>query len=188
LHTTLPYQRVLARESKPIMVKNMFPAGPLALLLVLGASVFSPAWASHQTADAGAGDSAAVVSDWHTGLALYGFDPVAYFAAGRPVAGRGRFERTIKGSTWRFSNAGNLAAFEANAAVYAPRFGGYDPLALGRGIATPGNPFIWLVFGARLYLFHDAAARAAFLADPRHVLAAAAAQWPAVSELLHEAR
>src|SRR5437870_9340989 len=76
-----------------------------------------------------------VVTDRHTGLALYGFDPVAYFTDAKPMAGRPDFEYWFGGAIWRFRNEGNRAAFIARPDVYAPRYGGYDALALARGLA-----------------------------------------------------
>src|SRR5882672_1596710 len=100
-----------------------------------------------------------VVVDRHTGLALYGVDPVAYFTDGTPVAGREEFEYRFVGAIWRFDNEGNRAAFAADPDVYMPQYGGYDPVGIGRGLATPGFPALWVVFGERLYLFYTVDAR-----------------------------
>lgn len=121
-----------------------------------------------------------VTAYWRTGLALHGFDPVAYFAERRAVPGRAEFERETEGGTWRFRNEGNMAAFVADPGAYAPGFGGYDPRALGRGVATAGNPLVWLVHDGRLFIFFDESARAAFAADPGGSIAAAERSWPLV--------
>src|SRR5256885_2627204 len=110
-----------------------------------------------------------VVVDRHTGLALYGIDPVAYFADGKPVAGRPDVEFRYAGAVWRFGNEGNRAAFAADPDVYMPRFGGYDPVGISRGLATPGYPALWVLHDERLYLFYTAEARAAFIANPNAV-------------------
>src|SRR4051812_19728994 len=65
----------------------------------------------------------------YTGLAIDGYDPVSYFIEGMPRLGRADFELRFGGSNWRFANEGNMAAFAADPDVYAPRFGGHDPLA-----------------------------------------------------------
>src|SRR4051812_882466 len=103
-----------------------------------------------------------VVADRNTGLAIFGFDPVAYFIEAQPVEGRSEFELQVSDSIWRFRNAGNRAAFVANPDVYRPRYGGYDPIALGRGVALPGNPQLFLVTDQRLYFFYNSQARDAF--------------------------
>ncbi|MBW8903033.1 MAG: hypothetical protein JF566_03430, partial [Bradyrhizobium sp.] len=92
--------------------------------------------------------------DRHTGLAIYGIDPVAYFTDGKPTVGRADFELRHAGAVWRFENEGNREAFAADPPVYMPRFGGYDPVGVSRGVATPGNPALWIVNDQRLYLFY----------------------------------
>ena len=119
-----------------------------------------------------------VVVDPQTGLALYGFDPVAYFTDGQATPGTAEFEYRLAGASWRFRNAGNRAAFAADPDVYTPRFGGYDPLGVARGVATPGNPQLWVRRDDRIYLFHKAETRAAFTADPAGAVAAADGRWP----------
>jgi hypothetical protein len=122
-----------------------------------------------------------IVVDPNSGLALSGADPVAYFTDGKPVFGRPELEVSEFGTVWRFRNAGNKAAFIAHPEVYRPQFGGYDPVAIGRGLSVRGHPLIWSVTGERLYLFYSEADRAAFLAEPDRIIAAAERRWPDVS-------
>ena len=112
----------------------------------------------------------------NTGLAISGFDPVAYFTDGKPKFGRPELELRVDGVVWRFRNEGNRAAFADHPEVYTPRFGGYDPVAIARGKSVPGHPLFWAVTGERLYLFYSAEARAAFLADPGRIIDARDAQ------------
>jgi len=127
-----------------------------------------------------------VVTDVHTGLAIYGIDPVAYFTNRKPTAGRENFELRHAGVVWRFDNEGNRAAFAADPDVYMPQFGGYDPVGVSLGVARPGIPALWAVSEQRLYLFYTADARAKFLANPADVIAGATARWPAVKSELAE--
>jgi hypothetical protein len=127
-----------------------------------------------------------LVIDRHTGLALYGIDPVAYFTDKKPVEGRQDFELRFSGAVWRFDNEGNRAAFAADPDIYMPRFGGYDPIGISHGLATPGFPALWVMHEQRLYLFYTAESRAAFLAKPTDLIAAAVARWPTVKGELAE--
>jgi len=120
----------------------------------------------------------------HTGLAISGFDPVAYFTDSRPVTGRPDVELYFEGAVWRFQNEGNRAAFADHPEVYAPRFGGYDPAAIARGVSVPGHPLFWAITSQRLYLFYSAEARASFLADPGRIIAAAERKWPEVARTI----
>jgi hypothetical protein len=116
-----------------------------------------------------------------TGLAISGFDPVAYFTDGKPKFGRPDMELNEAGAVWRFHNEGNRAAFAEHPEVYSPRFGGYDPVAIARGNSVPGHPLFWAVTGERLYLFYSAKAREEFLAAPGRIIEAAQRKWPEVA-------
>jgi hypothetical protein len=148
----------------------------LALCLVAGAALFASA--------ALAGVPEPLVVNANTGLALSGFDPVAYFTDGKPEFGRPELEYRSNGAVWRFRNVGDRAAFADHPEVYTPRFGGYDPVAVARGASVPGHPLYWSVTGKRLYLFYSEAARAEFLADPGGVIARATRKWPEVSRTI----
>jgi hypothetical protein len=120
----------------------------------------------------------------HTGLAISGFDPVAYFTDGKPRFGKPEWELSLKGAVWRFANSGNRAAFATHPDVYMPRFGGYDPVAVARGASVPGHPLFWAVMSERLYLFYSPEARVVFLADPGRIIDTAERRWPAVARTI----
>jgi hypothetical protein len=127
--------------------------------------------------DALAGTAAPVVVNRFSGLAISGFDPVAYFTDGRPRQGDPDMELMQGGVVWRFCNEGNRAFFAANPEVYGPQFGGYDPVDVARGVAFPGNPLFWLISDNRLYLFGREQTRDAFAAAPATVLQDARKRW-----------
>lgn len=119
-----------------------------------------------------------VVVNRYTGLAIEGFDPVAYFVDARPEVGLAGFEASDAGAVWRFRNEGNRASFVAHPDIYGPQFGGYDPVDLARGVTVAGNPRFWLVSGQRLYLFGREQNRDAFAADPERSRRQANSHWP----------
>jgi len=127
-----------------------------------------------------------VVTNRFTGLAIDGFDPVAYFVDRRPVRGLPDFEARLSGAVWRFHNEGNMASFLAHPEVYGPRFGGYDPTALARGVTSAGSPLFWVISGQRLYLFGIEANRDSFAADPARFLPQADQHWPALERALSQ--
>lgn len=59
------------------------------------------------------------------GLAIQGYDPVAYFILNKPVKGKKEFEYTYQDATWRFANAKHLKLFTSDPEKYAPQYGGY---------------------------------------------------------------
>jgi YHS domain-containing protein len=127
-----------------------------------------------------------VVVNRFSGLAIEGYDPVAYFVQGQPVKGLPDFEASQAGAVWRFHNEGNRASFVAHPEVYGPQFGGYDPTDVARGVVVAGNPRFFLVTGDRLYLFALEANRNAFARDPEHFLGQARQRWPALEATLAE--
>jgi hypothetical protein len=127
-----------------------------------------------------AGLTERIVVDWHSGLAIGGYDPVAFFTDGKPLVGSADQELRYGGVVWRFANAGNRAAFSERPDIYMPQYGGYDPVGVARGIAVAGNPALWTIVGERLYLFFDGAQRGKFLADQARLIATAQRRWPQV--------
>jgi hypothetical protein len=125
-----------------------------------------------------------VVVNRFSGIAIEGFDPVAYFVQGRAVLGREDFEAADAGAVWRFRNEGNRAFFVAHPEIYGPQFGGYDPIDVARGVAFAGNPRFWVISGQRLYLFGLEANRDAFAANPDRFLKEADVRWLTVQENL----
>jgi hypothetical protein len=123
-----------------------------------------------------------VVVNRYSGLAIDGFDPVAYFTDSQAIQGVVDFEAAEAGAVWRFRNEGNRASFVAHPEIYAPQFGGYDPIDLGRGVTYAGNPRFWVVSGQRLYLFGREENRDAFTADPPRFLKDATVRWPAIEQ------
>jgi hypothetical protein len=148
-----------------------------AVLAVAGAGIGGTGATRAQTGER-------VVVDVHNGLAISGFDPVAYFTEGAATPGRGEFEYRFAGAVWRFRNQGNRAAFVAAPEVYMPRFGGYDPIGIVRGVAVPGHPRLWFVTGGRLYLFYTVDSQAAFVLDIDRTAAAAERKWSSVMSTL----
>lgn len=60
-----------------------------------------------------------------SGVAVKGYDPVAYFLEAKPVKGKAKFEYRWQGAKWRFSSAKHLELFKATPKKYAPQYGGY---------------------------------------------------------------
>jgi len=119
-----------------------------------------------------------VVVNRFSGLAIEGFDPVAYFVDRHPIRGLPDFEAAEAGAVWRFHNEGNRASFVAHPEIYGPQFGGYDPVDVARGVTLAGNPHFFAVVGQRLYLFGIETHRDAFAAHPEHFLPEARERWP----------
>src|SRR5688500_11828831 len=84
-------------ESNRIIVENMIATRRdwLRLTLLAGGLAPGTGWLSSAKADL------PIVANWRTGVAIYGFDPVAYFVDGRPSEGSRDLEETFAGAIWR---------------------------------------------------------------------------------------
>jgi hypothetical protein len=158
----------------------------IAAILIL-ASLLPPAlgglaWLAGPGSAARAATTERVVVNRYSGLAIEGYDPVAYFVDSQPMVGLPEFEASQAGVVWRFRNEGNRASFAAHPDIYGPQFGGYDPIDLARGVTAAGNPRFWLVSGDRLFLFALEEHRDAFSADPGRFLPVAVARWPQLEQ------
>jgi YHS domain-containing protein len=116
------------------------------------------------------------------GVALQGYDPVAFFSAGKPV--KGDLERTssYEGAAYHFSTEENRAAFLADPKKYTPQFGGYCAYGVSRGYTAPIKVDAFQIVDGRLLLQYDKGARDLFNKDTNASLRKADANWPALVE------
>ncbi len=114
--------------------------------------------------------NASIIVDPHNGVALFGYDVVAYHLEGAAKAGSPVFQATHKGVSWRFSSEANLRAFELDPESYVPRFEGHAADALSRGVFAAGDPEIFAVADGRVVLFRSVEARDTFVASPAQML------------------
>ncbi len=116
------------------------------------------------------------------GLAMGGYDPVAYHVDGRPTRGSSEFETEWMGAQWRFASAENLAAFQSAPDIYAPAYGGYCAYAVSKGSLRPGDPKIWRIVDGKLYLNLSPSIQSKWEKDIPASLARANQNWPELSE------
>ena len=113
-----------------------------------------------------------------SGLALKGYDPVAYFVENKPVKGRTEFTAQHEGATYRFASAANRDAFAAAPAKYAPQYGGYCAFGAAGGYKAPIEPDAWTVVDGKLYLNYSQSVRRQWSSDIPGYLRKADANWP----------
>lgn len=87
-----------------------------------------------------------------TGLALQGYDPVAYFTEGAPQKGNWKITSIHEDATYRFASEENKAAFEKNPEAYLPEYGGYCAFGAAMGFKFDGDPTVWKIVDGELYL------------------------------------
>lgn len=114
------------------------------------------------------------------GVALDGYDAVAYFTEGKPVKGDERFTYEWNGAKWRFASAGHLELFRKDPVKYAPQFGGYCAWAVSEGYTADADPTAWKVVEGKLYLNYDTKVQKQWEEDVPGRIAMGNANWPHV--------
>ncbi|WP_282076874.1 YHS domain-containing (seleno)protein [Epibacterium ulvae] len=87
-----------------------------------------------------------------TGLAMQGYDPVAYFTVGEPTKGDYRITTLHNDAMYRFASEENKAEFEKNPEAYLPAYGGYCAFGTAMGFKFDGDPNYWKIVDDVLYL------------------------------------
>lgn len=98
------------------------------------------------------------VDSW-AGLAIEGFDPVAYFLDQNAVSGKVSLQMEWQGVVWQFSSEHYRDLFQQNPTAYLPEFGGYDAYGMSQGYRANIDPFQWLLTDDALFLFSSEAAK-----------------------------
>ena len=112
------------------------------------------------------------------GLAVEGYDAVAYFTESRAVEGSREYEHVWQGATWRFASAEHRDRFAAAPEKYAPQYGGYCAWAVAHGYTAEIDPEAWRIVDGRLYLNYDREVQARWQADLAAQIRAADENWP----------
>jgi YHS domain-containing protein len=90
------------------------------------------------------------------GIAIRGYDTVAYFTQGMPMEGRDEFTTEWQGAKWKFSSQEHLDLFTANPEKYAPQYGGYCAYGVAQNNLVKIEPDQWTVVDGKLYLNYNA--------------------------------
>lgn len=112
------------------------------------------------------------------GVAIQGYDPVAFFADRKPVKGDARFSTTSEGAVYHFASAGHKMMFDANPSKYEPQYGGYCAYAASIDTISPIDPNYWEIVDGRLLLQHNQKAWDAWHKDATGNLVKADKNWP----------
>jgi len=114
------------------------------------------------------------------GVAIHGYDPVAYFQNKKPAKGKKEYELPWRGAKWRFGSAENLELFRANPEQYAPQYGGYCAYGMSSGYAAPTEADAWSVVDGKLYLNYNKQVQKMWSKDRPGYIQKADRNWPQI--------
>ena len=90
------------------------------------------------------------------GIALQGYDPVAYFKQNKAVKGKSDFSVYHQGTTYNFSSLENKEEFKKQPIKYEPAYGGWCAYAMGAsGEKVNIDPGTFKIINGKLYLFYN---------------------------------
>jgi len=89
------------------------------------------------------------------GIAIRGYDTVAYFTESKPVEGSDSFTTQWSGATWKFSSQDHLDLFLAEPEKYAPQYGGYCAYGVAQESLVKIEPEEWTIVEDKLYLNYN---------------------------------
>lgn len=151
--------------------KNQWLLAGHLVIVLLTASV-AVGWAA---------SPAEIVNATAAGIAVDGFDTVAYFKLGHPVKGRPEYSVVYQGVRWLFATPEHRNTFAADPERYAPKYNGFCAVAVSEGAAAEVD-FVngWTIVDGALFLNWSAAVKHIFLAELSERLPASRKNWPDV--------
>jgi YHS domain-containing protein len=111
------------------------------------------------------------------GLALKGYDPVAYFTDGQPTKGADQYSFQWRGVMYRFASAEKLQRFKADPEKYLPQYGGYCAYAMSIDRIADIDPSKWAIVDGKLYLNNNLFSQTLWSLNKSGRIASADSNW-----------
>jgi YHS domain-containing protein len=150
-------------------------AALIVMTVLAGLSVGTPAVAGVP------GSTSQINLDAH-GMALGGYDPVAYFESGKPTRGVAKISASYGGARYLFATTAHRRMFLKNPRIYVPAFGGFCVVGAAFGEKVDVDPETGQVVSGKLYLNNNQRALEIFNKDQPGTIDKAKGNWPAVKD------
>lgn len=113
-----------------------------------------------------------------SGVAIQGYDPVAFFTDHRPVKGNPEFPARHDGAIYYFASSEHRDLFKSDPARYEPSFGGFCAYGVSRNKLVEIDVDAFQIVDGKLLLQYSKGVRDDFNEDAKGNLARANANWP----------
>jgi len=151
-------------------VRNLILAGGLAFTLMGAASAHA---------------DGTVNTGYFGGVAIMGYDPVAYFTDGKAIKGSEKYAYDWLGTPWHFASDEHRKMFMSEPVKYAPQYGGYCVGEVSLDSVTVNvDPAAFKIIDGKLYLAYDKPDMELIAAHAGDVLPKAEAKWPTIKARL----
>ncbi len=117
-----------------------------------------------------------------SGIALSGYDPVAFFTDHKPINGDPGITAKHHGATYLFSTKSNRRKFNRDPEKYAPQYGGYCAFGASVNALFPVDINTWQIRNGKLYLNLNRDILKAFNKDFSGAVAKADKNWPKLEQ------
>lgn len=114
------------------------------------------------------------------GIAINGYDAVAFFTQAKPVKGSEEFTFEYKNAKWLFASKEDLDEFSQSPEKFAPQYGGYCAYGTSQGHKAPTMPDTWTINNGKLYFNYNQQVKKTWSKDRDHLIMLADEKWPAV--------
>ncbi len=121
------------------------------------------------------------------GVALDGYDPVAYHTLGDAVKGSDQYTVEWQDAVWHFATQAHADSFTAEPEKYQPRYGGFCAFGVSKGYRMKPDMTAWEIHDGQLYLYYDDATGDAFAEDRAVNSKMADDNWPTSAVVATEA-
>ena len=111
------------------------------------------------------------------GIALEGYDAIAYVRHNEARRGLPIFVVEHGGYEWYFESDLNAERFRSDPGRFIPAYGGYSAMGLAEGYLNPGDPEVWSVKDGRIYLFYSHSLRRRWLENTSQHIRRADRNW-----------
>lgn len=112
-----------------------------------------------------------------SGIAILGYDTVAYFTEEAALLGNPEFTHSWQGVQWYFANARHRDMFAENPDRFAPQFGGFCSNGLSKGKTVVADPEQWTIVEGKLYIKFNLNARDKWRQDKNSKIKKAKKNW-----------
>lgn len=116
------------------------------------------------------------------GVAIRGYDAVAFYSDHKAIPGSSAYEYKWNGASWHFANKIHLDSFSANPVKYAPQYGGYCAYGTAEGHKAPTLPETWTISQGKLYFNYNNEVKQLWMNDQQGFINKADKLWPTVKD------
>lgn len=112
------------------------------------------------------------------GLAIQGYDPVAFFTEKKAQPGKSEISYEWSGTRWLFVSEENKQLFKEAPEDYAPQYGGYCAWGMSKGYKAKVDPEnAWTIVDDKLYLNYSTSIKKKWLPEKEKLIQTANENW-----------